>query len=578
MVHAPAIPYTVDGLIPIAPEQFTVLLFLCRAVLAALVVTMPCIPTGRRDVPGVVAQRLTATPIEHLVVIFQENSSFDRVFATYPVAANPPGQPRFEARPGTPSVNGLSGPLLTHNPNGVNPFRIDRVQAYTCDQDHEYSEEQRARNEGLLNRYPEFGAGGPSNDRQYCAQDAQGRYVTDMGYFDGNTVTALWMYAQHFAMSQNHFATMPGQSTRGALNLVAGDVYGVLCAGLPITAGTVSVYSESPIPDCGGPADSAETPAPTSGALGTLIDDVDPFWDICSAQGKTAALRGRTIGDMLSEAGVSWGWFQGGFDDCERAHPVEAFDRSVGVDPATDTVTRVADDVPHHNPFQYFARRSNPMHTPPASLAEVGRDGPANHLYDRVWFWRAAEAGALPAVSFLKAPAYQDGHPGYSNPLDEQVWLVDTINRLQQLPAWERMAIIIAWDDSDGWYDHVMAPVVNHSNTPLDFGCGDRTDGSGGRCAYGPRLPLLVISPWAKENYVSSVLSDQTSILRFIEDNWLGGQRVTEMSFDRIAGSLLDLFDFSALRIRLQRSTHAVADPRPRHRPAGCGPIARRAN
>jgi len=107
------------------------------------------------------------------------------------------------------------------------------------------------------------------------------------------------------------------------------------------------------------------------------------------------------------------------------------------------------------------------------------------------------------------------------------------------------MAVIITWDDSDGWYDHVMPPIVNHSNTPLDFLCGDTTDGPGARCGYGPRLPLLVLSPYAKENYVSHTLADQTSIPRFIEDHWLGGERISETSFDRFSGPLLDLFDFS---------------------------------
>jgi phospholipase C len=123
---------------------------------------------------------------------------------------------------------------------------------------------------------------------------------------------------------------------------------------------------------------------------------------------------------------------------------------------------------------------------------------------------------------------------------------VNTLNRLQQMPEWRSMAVIIAFDDSDGWYDHVMPPIVNQSNTPLDFLCGERTDGPGARCGYGPRLPLLVISPYARENYVSHTLSDQTSILRFIEDNWLGDGRISESSFDRIAGSLADIFDFSA--------------------------------
>src|SRR5262245_11817091 len=75
------------------------------------------------------------TPIEHLVVIFQENHSFDSYFATYPVALNPPGQPRFHARSDTPSVNGLTPALIERNPNSSDPFRIDRAQSYTCDQD-----------------------------------------------------------------------------------------------------------------------------------------------------------------------------------------------------------------------------------------------------------------------------------------------------------------------------------------------------------------------------------------------------------------------------------------------------------
>jgi phospholipase C len=126
------------------------------------------------------------------------------------------------------------------------------------------------------------------------------------------------------------------------------------------------------------------------------------------------------------------------------------------------------------------------------------------------------------------------------------------------------MAVIIAADDSDGWYDHVMPPIVNQSNTVLDFLCGDGNDGPGARCGYGPRLPLLVISPYAKQNYVSHALTDQTSILRFIEDNWLGGERISEISFDRIAGPLDDMFDFSSpsmRRLMLDPATGLVSRP-----------------
>ena len=86
----------------------------------------------------------TTTPIKHLVIIFQENVSFDHYFGTYPNALNPAGEPHFSAAPNTPSVNGLSEALLTSNPNSANPARLDRSQALTCDQDHGYTDEQKA--------------------------------------------------------------------------------------------------------------------------------------------------------------------------------------------------------------------------------------------------------------------------------------------------------------------------------------------------------------------------------------------------------------------------------------------------
>ncbi len=95
----------------------------------------------------------TATPIKHLAVIFQENVSFDHYFATYPNATNPPGEPAFYASRHTPSVNGLSGALLTDNPNESNPQRLDRSQAVTCDQDHDYTAEQQAFDMGLMDKF-----------------------------------------------------------------------------------------------------------------------------------------------------------------------------------------------------------------------------------------------------------------------------------------------------------------------------------------------------------------------------------------------------------------------------------------
>jgi hypothetical protein len=124
-------------------------------------------------------------------------------------------------------------------------------------------------------------------------------------------------------------------------------------------------------------------------------------------------------------------------------------------------------------------------------------------------------ADRLPAVSFLKAPGYQDGHPGYSDPIDEQQFIANEINALEHTPDWASTAVVIVYDDSDGWYDHAYSGVRNPSNTarvanppgPQDFLsgtglCGPASAtplaGQAGRCGYGPRMPLLVISPWAR--------------------------------------------------------------------------------
>ena len=105
----------------------------------------------------------------------------------------------------------------------------------------------------------------------------------------------------------------------------------------------------------------------------------------------------------------------------------------------------------------------------------------------------------MPAVSYLKANRAQDGHPGNSSPLDEQDFIVNTMNFLESLPEWNETAVIIAWDDSDGWYDHVIGPIVNQSASTSDAltaagpaaRASIRLAGIQSRCGYGPRLPFL---------------------------------------------------------------------------------------
>ncbi len=549
---------------------------------------------------GVDASGSTATPIKHVVVIFQENVSFDHYFGTYPHATNTSGQP-FGARPGTPSVQGLSPALLTANPNGTNPRRYDPASVadlLTCDQDHSYTDEQKSFDNGAMDKFPQTvgnGAGNSPTGQPCAAGDV-------MNYYDGNTVTSLWNYAQHFAMSDNSFGTTFGPSAPGAINLVSGDT------------GAVDVAHEANNPPAY-PAQFYDTVADGQGGF-SLIGDAQPYWDDCSTR-DALAMSGKNVGDELNAKGISWGWFQGGFRPTttfaaaatavgQTGQPTSTFipdefknggfnssvphSSNQGICDAVSPVGLAVggssgqygykdDYIPHHEPFQYYASTANPHHLTiptdahgtdtPAGLASIGRDtqhysgstpqfDTPNHQYDTSDWDQLVTAislgelspNALPAVSFLKAPGAQDGHAAYSDPLDEQVFVTRIVNALMASPDWASTAVIVSYDDSDGWYDHVYSGVTNPSTSAADALTGAGACGTGtplateqGRCGLGPRLPLLVISPWAKSNYVDHTRTDQSSIVRFIQANW--SLPPISGSFATKAGKLNKLFDFS---------------------------------
>ena len=171
----------------------------------------------------------TATPIKHLVVIFDENVSFDHYFATYPNAANPRGATSLHQP--QPTVNNLASaicwpttrtPPIGQRRRAADPFRLDRTQANTADQNHTYTAEQQAYDGGKADLFPKYtGNGTPGG------VGAFGTKGQVMGYFDGNTVTALWNYAQHFAMSDNAYTDTYGPSTPGALEVISGQTNGM---------------------------------------------------------------------------------------------------------------------------------------------------------------------------------------------------------------------------------------------------------------------------------------------------------------------------------------------------------------
>ncbi len=552
----------------------------CSTALDTTTVTVAC--DGHLDQA---AQLPTATKIKHLIVIFNENISFDHYFGTYPSAQNNAGETPFTPAPGTPIPNNLIRPLnasagftpiggvdlLGNNPtasnpgNGasaINPFRLAKQYAETSSQGHNYMPEQQASDNGKIDLFPEFtGHKGPPPPADAGAPPATQTTGMVMAYYDGNTLGTYWNYAQQYAVNDNMWTTNFGPSTPGAVNLISGQTDGVV--------GTVAKPPSGFNP-------SHVTPDGTGGYA--LIGDIEPLGDMCSnAASDNGAMSGPNVGNLLNARNVTWGWFNGGFNlgvtngnsttGCARSTPQTV--------PFSTTST---DYVPHHQPFQYYPSTANLSHDPPSSTAAIGHsleiDGvtpePANHQYDTTDFFNALSAGNLPAVVYLKAPAFQDGHPGNSNPMDEQNFVASVVTALQGAQEWSTSAVIVTYDDSDGWYDHQGPPIVNMSNGVADAlngtalcnsGVQQNADGGAattmlngvgpdggaigpvlGRCAYGSRVPLMVISPFAKRNYIDHTLVDQTSVLRFIEDNWLSGQRIQPGgSFDTVAGTIQNM-------------------------------------
>jgi phospholipase C len=473
----------------------------------------------------------TATPIKHLVVIFGENVSFDHYFGTYPNAANTDGT-TFTAASGTPKADTeQSAGLLTNNPNAYQPQRLTPAQALTCDQNHNYAPEQKAEDGGKMDKFVE-------NTSVDTCTGLYGTQGLTMDYYDGNTVTAMWNYAQQYAMSDNGWDTTFGPSTPGALNLVSGQTHGAI-AHDPKTGAQLPT--------------SSIIASPNAQGVGSVIGDPDPYFDDCSDSDHTstsalAELQGKNVGDLLNAKGVTWGWFQGGFT------PSTKWDGAAGDYAKCDTTTTNVggaaskDYSPHHSPFQYYKSTSNPHHLPPSKPNMIGRTDQANHQYDLSSFDTALQRNALPAVSFLKAPEAQDGHPGYSDPIDEQKFLVKEINALEKSPSWSSTAVVVTYDDSDGWYDHVAPKLLNGSTDPANDTamCQAAPAAAGGyadRCGPSQRLPFLVISPYAKRNTVDHTAIEQASVTKFIEDNWSLG-RIGDASFDARAGSVLGMFDF----------------------------------
>ncbi|MGI8588730.1 MAG: alkaline phosphatase family protein [Chloroflexia bacterium] len=197
-----------------------------------------------------------------------------------------------------------------------------------------------------------------------------------------------------------------------------------------------------------------------------------------------------TIGDRLSEKGISWAWYSGGWNNAVAGHADKLFQFN-------------------HQPFAYYANYAD------------GTPGRAAHLRDETDFTRALGAGELPAVSFVKLLGSDNEHPGYTDDVRGQQHVADLVSAVQNSPYWADTAIVLTYDENGGFWDHVSPP-------------------AGDRWGPGTRVPTIIVSPYAKKDFVDHTQYDTTSILKTIELRWdlapLGGR-------DAAASSLLNAFD-----------------------------------
>jgi phospholipase C len=485
----------------------------------------------------------TTTPIKHLVVIYDENQSFDHLFGTYPYAENTDGT-SFCPQPGTAglptsteSVNtelgaglvpkttlgapvtkggcatyqgvtpnpeaGASPPVADTaepNPNEYQPQRIPDTAAVTCDNNHSYTPEEEAVDGGAMDKFVQFTSANCTIPGATNSSPGIG-----MDYYDGNTDTGLWNYAQRYGMSDNSWDATFGPTMIGSLNMFGATTYSSI---------TGSTY----------------------------ISNTNPVWD--DIDGQSGEMGGGNIGTLMNERGVSWGWFEEGFQTPSTSDS--------NVDGHSSAMFGSIYDTP-----DWWQATSNEDHTASAANNEIGFSGPANHQYDTPEFFESLEGtggAALPAVSFLRADVVRTGHPSSSDPLDEQEWIESDVNAVEKSAYWPSTAIVIEYDDSDGYYDHQAPTILNSSNTGNDSAICSNAHAAGvpelgnqsNRCGPSQRLPFMVISPYAKADHVDHELVTQDSTLKFIEKNW-GLPTIGPATFDNLPqlGDLESFFDWS---------------------------------
>ncbi len=466
-----------------------------KPVLSVLVVTA-CLPVLGDAVHATPSGAAARSPVEHTIIVYQENISFDHYFGTYGHGAN-----------GIPA-----GVSLTHTSSGTtygpySPFELDgSSQGTTCDVDHGYTDMIQMADHGAMDQYLQFGndktAPNPSSSTDCPSfETSPGGAALALGYYAGSKgdpgapLQNYWDLASRYTLADNFFQGMYGPSTPGAEWLVA--------------------------------------------ATANTVHDPNPDGDVCDADYAPSMPQQDipNLGEEASSKGISWAWFQGDFGSCSGS--------------ATNGYS------PHHDPFQYFTSTADLSHSwawdPNLDYSEPNRhQRDLNVLYDALNGTALnGTVPTLPDVSWVKAPQADDGHPGYSGPAGDDAFVGDLVNRVKGSPYWGHTAIIVTFDETGGWWDHVAPPEQSGHFAPWIGGSpnlsGCQYPGNGQACGeagFGPREPLLVISPRARKQFVDHQLMDTSSLVQWVEWNYdLPALGVWD-NRDSSAGSLRGAFDF----------------------------------
>lgn len=388
----------------------------------------------------------------HIIVIYLENHSFDNLYGTFPGAegiaqAKPENTLQvdmegqvYAALPPVPN----DGRFPKNLPNA--PFLIDPhipANEKTPDLTHSFFQHQRQINGGAMNRF--------------AAVSSAGGLV--MGHYQGGKLP-LWNYAKRFTLADHFFQAAFGGSFLNHQWLV--------CACTPR-------YDHAP-QDLRAQLDGKgglikEGPVTADGfAVGSLYPGQGPYPANAEPKKRLPLLTAPTLGERLSEKGVDWAWYSGGWNDAVAGHPDASFQF-------------------HHQPYAFYQRYT-------AGSAE--RD---KHLKDEADLLAGIAKGELPPVVFYKPIGSLNEHPGYADLLSGEQHIAEILGKLERSKLWKDSVVIVTYDEYGGFWDHVAPP-------------------KGDRFGPGSRIPAIIISPFARRGFVDHTIYDTTSILKLVENRF----------------------------------------------------------